>query len=165
VIQFRRILLRLITTPSARAKEAPWHLMDPAATPPQEEGKSSAPRAAILASERSLVGCDRRLNMKSGTLDRKILWETPSGKLVQIQSRRLVSFSQRHVAAISHEVTLLNQATPIVISSEMIVPQPHHQNEETEPRRARMAAFELQFERAPRAIDASFWSTALNTAA
>ena len=35
---------------------------------------------------------DRRLNMKSGTLDREFLWETPSGKQVRIKSRRLISF-------------------------------------------------------------------------
>jgi alpha,alpha-trehalose phosphorylase len=87
---------------------------------------------------------DRRLNMKSGTLDREILWETPAGKLVQIRSRRLVSFVQRHVATISYEVTLLNQAAPVVISSEMIVPQPRQQSEETDPRRAKMGAFELR---------------------
>jgi len=35
---------------------------------------------------------DRRLNMKSGTLDRDVIWETPGGKQVSIRSRRLVSF-------------------------------------------------------------------------
>src|SRR6266516_5704696 len=59
---------------------------------------------------------DRQLNMKSGTLDRELLWETPSGKQVRIKSRRLISFRQRHVAAISYEVTLLNVEAPIVIS-------------------------------------------------
>ena len=48
--------------------------------------------------------------MKSGTLDREILWETPAGKQVLITSRRLVSFANRHVAAISYNVTLLNAA-------------------------------------------------------
>src|SRR5215468_9910168 len=90
-----------------------------------------------------LLRYDRRLNMKSGTLDREILWETPAGKLVQIKTRRFVSLAQRHVAAISYEVTLLNQAAPVVISSELIVPQPSHQNEETDPRRAKMASFEF----------------------
>jgi alpha,alpha-trehalose phosphorylase len=46
---------------------------------------------------------DRRLNMQSGTLDREILWETPAGKQVLITSRRLVSFTHRHVAAISYK--------------------------------------------------------------
>ena len=55
-----------------------------------------------------LLRYDRRLNMKSGTLDREILWETPAGKQVSIKSRRLVSLPSRHVAAISYCVTLLN---------------------------------------------------------
>jgi len=67
----------------------------------------------------NLLSYDRRLNMKSGTLDRKILWETPAGKQVLITSRRLVSFENRHVAAISYGVTLLNSKASVVISSEM----------------------------------------------
>jgi len=61
-----------------------------------------------------LLSYDRRLNMKSGTLDREILWETPAGKQVSITSRRLVSFANRHVAAISYQVTLLNAAASLV---------------------------------------------------
>ena len=56
--------------------------------------------------EANLLSFDRRLNMKSGTLDREILRETPAGKQVLISSRRLVSFANRHVAAISYRVTL-----------------------------------------------------------
>ena len=67
----------------------------------------------------NLLTYDRRLNMKSGTLDREILWETPAGKQVLITSRRLISFANRHVAAISYRVTLLNAAASLVISSEM----------------------------------------------
>lgn len=66
-----------------------------------------------------LLKYDRRLNMKSGTLDREILWETPAGKQVLITSRRLVSFANRHVAAISYRVTILNAQAFVVISSEM----------------------------------------------
>ena len=43
----------------------------------------------------NLLSYDRRLNMKSGTLDREILWETPAGKQVLITSRRLVSFANQ----------------------------------------------------------------------
>src|SRR5262245_4797508 len=68
----------------------------------------------------NLLSCDRRLNIKSGTLDREILWETPAGKQVLIASRRLVTFADRHVAAISYCVTLLNAEAPVVISSEMV---------------------------------------------
>ena len=66
---------------------------------------------------------DRRLNMKSGTLDREVLWETHSGMQVRIKSRRLISFQQRHAAAIFYEVTLINGTAPVVISSEMQSPQ------------------------------------------
>src|SRR4029450_13072794 len=66
-----------------------------------------------------LLSYDRRLNMKSGTLDRELLWETPAGKQVSIKSRRLISFTERHVAAISYSVTLLNAQAFVVLSSEM----------------------------------------------
>jgi alpha,alpha-trehalose phosphorylase len=72
----------------------------------------------------NLLHFERALDMKSGTLDREILWETPAGKQVSIKSRRLVSFQHRHLAAIAYEVTVLNAEAPIVISSEMIYDHP-----------------------------------------
>lgn len=62
-----------------------------------------------------LLNYDRRLNMKTGTLYREIVWETPSGKQVSIISRRLVSFVNRHVTAISYRVTILNAQAFVVI--------------------------------------------------
>jgi alpha,alpha-trehalose phosphorylase len=81
----------------------------------------------------------RQLNMKSGTLDRDLVWETPSGKLVRIRSRRLISFRQRHVAAISYEVTILDEPAPVTISSEMLYQRPEEQTESSDPRQARFA--------------------------
>jgi alpha,alpha-trehalose phosphorylase len=72
----------------------------------------------------NLLSYDRRLNMKSGTLDREVLWETPAGKQVLVTSRRLVSFENRHVAAISYCVTLLNSKAFIVLSSEIAADKP-----------------------------------------
>src|SRR6516162_8315574 len=83
---------------------------------------------------------DRRLNMKSGTLDREILWETPAGKQVLISSRRLVSFVHRHVAAISYRVTLLNAEAPVVISSEMIANESSARANSDDPRQASVFA-------------------------
>src|SRR5271165_2142071 len=86
----------------------------------------------------NLLTYDRRLNMKLGTLDREILWETPAGKQVLITSRRLVSFPNRHVAAISYCVTLLNAQAFVVISSEIAVNEPSIlDNEGGDPRLAR----------------------------
>jgi alpha,alpha-trehalose phosphorylase len=84
-----------------------------------------------------LLKYDRRLNMKSGTLDRDILWETPAGKQVLITSRRLVSFDDRHVAAISYCVTLLNANAFIVISSEMATNEPSARINSDDPRQAK----------------------------
>ena len=81
---------------------------------------------------------DRRLNMKSGTLDRDIIWETPAGKHVSIKSRRLVSFEHRHVAAILYEITLLNAAAPVVLSSEMIANEPMPRRANYDPRQAKV---------------------------
>ncbi|GJL68413.1 MAG: hypothetical protein NPIRA06_10480 [Nitrospirales bacterium] len=87
-------------------------------------------------SSANLLNYDHRLNMKSATLDREILWETPSGKQVLIKSRHLASFSHRHLAAISYEVTLLNAEAPIVLSSEMLYLH-NHQKRKGDPRQAK----------------------------
>ncbi|HKR79885.1 MAG TPA: hypothetical protein VJR69_09315, partial [Nitrospira sp.] len=81
---------------------------------------------------------DRRLNMKSGTLDRDIVWETPSGKRVSIKSRRLVSFQHRHVAAMWYQVTLLNASAPVVLSSEMIANESAPKRANYDPRQAKV---------------------------
>jgi alpha,alpha-trehalose phosphorylase len=96
---------------------------------------------------------DRRLNMQSGTLDRELVWETPSGKQVRIKSRRLISFEQRHAAAISYEVTLLNAEAPVVISSEMLAPQPGIEKNEGDPRQARIFSGKVLQHRASHARD------------
>jgi alpha,alpha-trehalose phosphorylase len=88
----------------------------------------------------NLLRYDRRLNMKSGTLDREILWETAAGKQVLITSRRLVSFPNRHVAAISYRVTILNAAASLVISSEMAANEPSTCTNGDDPRRTRVFA-------------------------
>jgi len=85
-----------------------------------------------------LLSFDRRLNMKSGTLDREILWETPAGKQVLITSRRLVSFANRHVAAISYRVTLLSDAASLVLSSEMTANEPSVLTNANDPRQTRV---------------------------
>ena len=85
----------------------------------------------------NLLRYDRRLNMKAGTLDREILWETPSGKQILITSRRLVSFANKHVAGISYAVTLLNADAFVVISSEMATNAPSARINGDDPRQTR----------------------------
>jgi alpha,alpha-trehalose phosphorylase len=66
---------------------------------------------------------ERRLDMRAGTLDRHVVWETGAGKLVRIDSRRLVSFEHRHLAAIVYDLTLLDASAPVVLVSEMRTPK------------------------------------------
>jgi alpha,alpha-trehalose phosphorylase len=101
----------------------------------------------------NFLSYDRRLNMQSGTLDREILWETPTGKQVLITSRRLVSLVHRHVAAISYRVTLLNAEAPIVISSEMVANEPIARTNGDDPRQARVFAGPVLHHRASYAKD------------
>ena len=68
----------------------------------------------------TLLKYERALDMKRGTFERETLWETPSGKQVLIKVTRLVSFTERHLAAIRYEVTVLNAKAPVVVASEMI---------------------------------------------
>src|SRR4030095_8493456 len=96
---------------------------------------------------------DRRLNMRSGTLDREILGETPPAKQVLITSRRLVSFVHRHVAAISYQVTLLNAEAPVVIASEMVTNAPSARANEDDPRLASVFAGRVLQPRASYAKD------------
>ncbi|MGB7971090.1 MAG: glycosyl hydrolase family 65 protein [Candidatus Deferrimicrobiaceae bacterium] len=84
----------------------------------------------------NLLGFERSLDMRQGTLDRKVLWEMPSGKRISVESRRLVSFRHRHLAAISYEVTVRNAEAPVVISSEMVLPGNREEGDE-DPRRGR----------------------------
>jgi alpha,alpha-trehalose phosphorylase len=101
----------------------------------------------------NLLRYERRLNLKSGTLDREILWETPGGKQVSIRSRRLVSFTNRHVAAISYRVTLLNAAAPLVISSEMKANESGARVDANDPRQTRIFAGRVFHPRASYARD------------
>ncbi len=68
----------------------------------------------------NLLKFERTLDMKSGTLEREVIWELASGKQVSIKSTRIVSFEHRHLAAISYSVTVLNAKAPVVITSEII---------------------------------------------
>ena len=61
---------------------------------------------------------ERALDMRAGTLDRRLVWRHTSGQRVTIDSRRLVSLEHRHLAAIVYDVTLAYDA-PVVIESEI----------------------------------------------
>ena len=74
----------------------------------------------MLLSVADLESYDRSLDFRDGVLRRDIVWRTPGGKRVKVTSTRMVSFTQRHLAILSIEVTLLDHEAPVVISSQTL---------------------------------------------
>ena len=59
----------------------------------------------------------RSLDLRTGVLSRSLVWLTPSGKRVRIDTRRGVSFTHRHLARIELEITVLNADADVSITS------------------------------------------------
>jgi alpha,alpha-trehalose phosphorylase len=74
----------------------------------------------LLLANAELEHYERVVDFRSGQLERDIIWRTPSGKRVQIRSSRLVSMVDRHLAAMTYEVTMLDESAPVVISSQLL---------------------------------------------
>ncbi|MBL7496167.1 glycoside hydrolase family 65 protein [Frankia sp. CNm7] len=62
----------------------------------------------------------RKIDFRDGVLVREAEWESPAGQVVRVVSRRIVSFSQRAVAAICYEVEPITDATRVVVQSELV---------------------------------------------
>ena len=62
---------------------------------------------------------ERVLDLRDGVLRRTLEWESPTGRAVKVSSTRLVSFTQRAVAAIAYEVEPIDDAFPVVVQSEL----------------------------------------------
>ncbi|MFD5424785.1 glycoside hydrolase family 65 protein [Streptomyces sp. NPDC127084] len=63
---------------------------------------------------------ERVLDFRSGVLSRTAEWTTPAGRSVRITSQRLVSFTQRAIAAVAYEVEVLNGESTVAVQSELI---------------------------------------------
>ncbi len=63
---------------------------------------------------------ERTLDMRNGCMTRELEWRTPSGKRVRIRSRRLVSFTDRHLALFEVELTMVDGDAPVVFSSQVV---------------------------------------------
>ncbi|GAA5033161.1 glycoside hydrolase family 65 protein [Microbacterium fluvii] len=63
---------------------------------------------------------ERSLDFRDGVLRRRLLWVTPSGKEVQIDFDRLVSFEEKHLALMRLAITVLNSDAPVTVSCQLI---------------------------------------------
>ncbi|HSZ12803.1 MAG TPA: glycosyl hydrolase family 65 protein [Solirubrobacteraceae bacterium] len=71
-----------------------------------------------------LRGHERLLDLRAGTLNRGVEWVSPTGRAVRVHTTRLVSFSQRAVAAILYEVEPLEDRLAVVVQSELVANEP-----------------------------------------
>jgi alpha,alpha-trehalose phosphorylase len=74
----------------------------------------------LLLSVADLEGYERRVDFRTGIYSRDILWRTPAGKRVRVRSTRMVSLTERHLAVMTFEVTLLDASAPVAISSQIL---------------------------------------------
>ena len=68
----------------------------------------------------SLSAHEQRLDFRTGLLHRRAEWVSPTGQGVRVSSTRLVSFTQRSVAAVSYQVEPLEGTVRVVIQSELV---------------------------------------------
>jgi alpha,alpha-trehalose phosphorylase len=66
----------------------------------------------------------RVLDLRAGTLTREAEWVSPAGQAVRVRSVRLVSLTQRAIAAIRYEVEVLDSAALLVVQSELVANEP-----------------------------------------
>jgi len=67
-----------------------------------------------------IVSHERELDLRNGVLRRNVCWTTPAGRSVKVSSVRLVSFTQRAIAAICYEVEPLEAEVRVVVQSELV---------------------------------------------
>ena len=63
---------------------------------------------------------ERLLDFRAGLLSRRVEWTSPAGQSVRVTSTRLVSFTQRAVAAICYEVEPVDGQARIAVQSELL---------------------------------------------
>ncbi|MEJ7724354.1 MAG: glycoside hydrolase family 65 protein, partial [Ilumatobacteraceae bacterium] len=74
----------------------------------------------LLLATDDLDDYSRTLDFRTGVLTRDLIWRTPAGKRVKVTSTRMVSFTHRHLAMLTFEVTMLDGPAPVVISSQLL---------------------------------------------
>jgi len=67
---------------------------------------------------------ERVLDLRAGLLDRRTEWTSPNGSSIRVTTQRLVSFSQRSLAAISYEVEPLEGDIYIALQSDLLANEP-----------------------------------------
>lgn len=64
------------------------------------------------------------LDFRTGLLRRQVEWISPAGRAIRMTSSRIVSFSQRSIAAVDYGVEVLDGPARVVLQSELIANEP-----------------------------------------
>ncbi|MFE2867369.1 glycoside hydrolase family 65 protein [Embleya sp. NPDC059259] len=63
---------------------------------------------------------ERSIDFREGVLHRRALWTSPAGRTVRVTSKRLVSLTQRSIAAIEYVIEPIDGPARIVLQSELV---------------------------------------------
>jgi alpha,alpha-trehalose phosphorylase len=63
---------------------------------------------------------ERNLDLRAGTLERQVQWQSPAGDKVKVTSTRMVSLTHRAIAAVCYEVEAIDEPLRIVVQSELV---------------------------------------------
>jgi alpha,alpha-trehalose phosphorylase len=63
---------------------------------------------------------ERELDLRAGVLRRNVRWTSPAGRTIKVSSVRMVSFTQRAIAAICYEVEPIDDSIRVVVQSELV---------------------------------------------
>ena len=67
-----------------------------------------------------LEAYERSVDFRSGIVTRDLIWRTPAGKRIRVTSSVMASMTHRHLAVLTLDVTMLEGAAPIVVSSQLL---------------------------------------------
>ena len=67
-----------------------------------------------------LISHERVLDLRRGVLERTCEWTSPAGSTVRVRSTRMVSLTQRAIAAVAYEVEAVGSRSRVVIQSELV---------------------------------------------
>ena len=67
-----------------------------------------------------LIDHERILDLRAGTLVRRLHWRSPAGRQVKLISTRLVSLAHRSVAAIEYVVEAIDEFVRVTVQSELV---------------------------------------------
>ncbi len=93
-----------------------------------------------------LLAHERELDLRAGILVRRADWRSPAGGSVRVHSTRLVSFTQRAVAAIQYDVEPLDGPLRVVVQSELLANEPGAAAPKADPRAAAVLESPLRSE-------------------